>query len=155
MAKRNNSEQDKIDLNLTSMLDVVFQLIVFFLLVTNFTSAELPQLVVANASEAVIDENREPYITVNIIPKTGADGRTADGSGQVKNVRVGTKNIDRDSYGELTLLLKAEKEKNDGIHVDLRADATIHYENVQPIMDAITNAGIGRINLVATPEERQ
>ena len=155
MAKRKKLEPQEVNLNLTSMLDVVFQLIVFFLLVTNFTSAELPKLEVPEATSAIIDKNRDPYVTVNIIPQTSGSKGLADGSGQAKNVRVGTKDIGPGNYGELTLMLKEEKAKNDGIQVDLRADASIHYANVQPVMDAITQAGIGQINLVSSPEVRQ
>jgi biopolymer transport protein ExbD len=153
MARSRKKDSGKVDLNLTSMLDVVFQLIIFFLLVTNFTSAELPKLAVpvADRSKLILDRKK---ITVNVIPQTNTEGN-ATGSGQAQHVRVGSEDIPPQDYGRLTLMLKTEVELNEHIEVDLRADQSIHYDQMQPVMNAITNAGIGRVNLVAmTPDSK-
>jgi biopolymer transport protein ExbD len=42
--KLKKPEKSEMDLNMTSMLDIVFQLIIFFILVTNFAAADLPPL---------------------------------------------------------------------------------------------------------------
>jgi hypothetical protein len=41
---RKMKERPRMDLNLTSMMDVSFQLIIFFILITNFAAADLPEL---------------------------------------------------------------------------------------------------------------
>lgn len=156
MAKRHQPPKQDVSLNLTSLLDVIFQLIVFFLLVTNFTSLELPEMKPPEPDNSQARETqRRERIVVNVMPEAT--------SGRVKGVRVGsTRNIPPGNYGQLTALLEQEKEKKgspdsdnpeDRLQVDLRADTTVHYENVQPVMNAITAAGIARINLVAKTDD--
>jgi len=129
------------------MMDVVFQLIVFFLLVTNFTSADLPELEppVPMGSVAYEIENRTK-ITVNIVPEDGDKS-------VVKEVTLGILSVFPGAYAELTDKVKfeVEKGKDEGkdIEVDLRVDRRIHYSFVQPVMNAITKAGVSRINLIA------
>ena len=146
---RKHRESAKIELNLTSMMDVVFQLIIFFLLVNNMSSAELPKLETPEPleSKAYMLPDRQS-VTVNVIPPD-------EGANVARSVRVGVKDILPGNYGELTQLLKAEVEKNPDIEVDLRADKSIHYLHVQPVMNAITAAGIGRINLIAHTEQEK
>ncbi len=146
MAKKKH-QSSKMELNLTSMMDVTFQLILFFLLINNMSSAELPDLESPDPdqSKAIIYKDRQSMV-VNVIPMSkGAD--------TAKTVRVGIKDILPGNYRELTDLLKVEKEKNADIEVDLRADKALKYTEVQPVMQAITAAGISRINLIALAKE--
>jgi len=149
-ASRFKSDKTQVNLNLTAMMDVVFQLIVFFLLVTNFTSAELPKLEVPNLeeSQAIVMPDRRKVV-VNVIPEDG-------GTGLTKGLKVGITEIPAGEYGLLTDMLRKEIQNNPAVEIDLRADATIHYEQVQPVMNAITNAEITRVNLVAdlNPDKR-
>ena len=49
-------------------------------------------------------------------------------------------------------LQEARAERPD-LEVVLRADAALYYEEVQPVMTALTRAGIGTVHLAATLEE--
>ena len=145
---RKKPQKSEIQLNLTSMLDVILQLIIFFLLVTNFTSQTLPPLEPPDPTESAAQLPFDPErVTVNLIPDEAQSGRLND-------IRVNMRNIAPGDFAMLTSLLEDEKEKNELIEVDLRADRSIHYINVQPVMNAITAAGIGRINLVAYTEQQ-
>jgi biopolymer transport protein ExbD len=140
---RKSREPAKLELNLTSMMDVVFQLIIFFLLINNMSSAELPKLKPPEPveSKAIEPDPNERRVIINVIP----EGTT----GRVERLRIGIRDIAAGDYGVLTDLLKIEKETNEKVQIDLRADASVYYEHVQPVMNAITAAGISRINLVA------
>lgn len=143
MPRIKHSRAEDVNLNLTSMLDVVFQLIVFFLLITNFTSAELPELEVPDPIQSTARESEErAKITINVLPDEVS-------SGQAGRIRVGLLDLAPGDYGRLTDMLQLEFKKNPEVEIDLRADISVHYSQVQPVMEAITNAGIGRINLVA------
>lgn len=143
---RSKKVSSKMDLNLTSMMDVVFQLIIFFLLVNNMSAAELPELDPPKPINSVAQDPKErSRVVINVIPMS-------QGSPTVKNLRVGQANIPAGNYGELTTMLQQEKEINPAVEVDLRADTAIHYLEVQPVMNAITAAGVSRINLVAFTE---
>lgn len=139
---RHKVKHRKLELNLTPMLDLIFQLIVFFLLVTNFSSAQLPDLDPPDPdpSQAHQHPDRERVI-INVLP----DG----GTGQARSVQVGISRIEPGNYARLTELLEAEQSRYENVEVDLRADASIEFGNIRPIMNAITAAGVGRINLVA------
>lgn len=139
---RHHVPKRKADLDLTPMLDLVFQLIVFFLLVTNFSSAQLPEMEPPDpeSSEASTTPDRKRLI-INVMPD--------DGTGAVRSIQVGIQRIEAGDYGELTRLIEEERDRAEEIEVDLRADSSIEYGNMRPIMNAITSAGIGRINLVA------
>ncbi|MDH3585000.1 MAG: biopolymer transporter ExbD [Phycisphaerae bacterium] len=140
-----------VKLNLTSMMDIVFQLIIFFLLITNFTTAELPELEPPKPydSQAVDNPKREKLI-VNIIP--------AGSTGEPKGLKVGITEIGLGNYADLTRLIKehrdAQEAAMEGVEVDLRADKSIHYKFVQPVMNAITRAGVGRLNLICLTPDR-
>jgi len=57
--RKRSQGSDELELNMTPMLDVVFNLIIFFMIVTDLTQKELEQLVLPKASEAVKDEGDE------------------------------------------------------------------------------------------------
>lgn len=131
------------ELNLTSMLDVIFQLIIFFLLVSNMSSAELPKLdPPAPMQSQAQDSGERSRVIINLIPAQNK-------AGGIKSVRVGQEDILPGNFGRLTQMLQAEQAENPEIQVDLRADLSVNYKEVQPVMTAITSAGISRINLVA------
>ena len=148
--RRERTQQD-VNLNLTSMLDVIFLLIVFFILVTNFTTAQnVPMEPPAPEESQAFEPEERERVVVNVIP----EGDT----GRADRLRVGIRDIPAGQYGTLTELLEREREKlrerypEAELQVDLRADRSLDYNEVQPVMDAITAAGIGRINLVALLE---
>ena len=53
-----------------------------------------------------------------------------------------------EEFQAISDFLQAEVERNSEIEVILRADAATEYQYVQPVMEAITNAGISRVNLM-------
>jgi len=142
MARR-HTHREPAQLNLTSMLDVILQLIIFFLLVTNFAAQTLPPLEPPSPTRSAAQDPFQPdRVTVNLLP----DGAR---SGLADEVRVNMRAIPPGDLAALTALLEAEKEKNPDVEIDLRVDRSIHYRHVQPVMNAVTAAGISRINLVA------
>jgi len=137
----------KIDLNLTSMLDIVFQLIVFFLLITNFAAAELPDLDPPEPDEFVIeDDPQRMRLVVNVMPDLVGD--------RVHIVRAGTRDFALPDAPALTAHLRERRAEHPYIDVDLRAHRDIHYVDMHPVMRAIAKAGIDSVNVVARePQE--
>jgi biopolymer transport protein ExbD len=138
--------QGHITLNLTAMLDVVFNLIFFFICIANMAGNELPQLDAPRPDHSkAINISDRKKVTVNVIPEEG-------GTGYAKHVKVGADLVPPGEEGRITALLKKEVELNPAIEIDLRVDKTIRYQAVRPVMNSITRAGIARINLVAFAE---
>src|SRR5437762_13735431 len=111
------------ELNLTSMLDVVFNLITFFILITNFAAAELPRLAnsVPRPDQSIAQEStRKNRVIVSVLPE-GTTGRSI-------GVQVGSARQDLirpDDYAKLTDRLAKEKQINKDVVVTLRADRAI------------------------------
>ena len=60
MAKvKHKVDGKEVELNMTPMIDVVFNLIIFFMIVTDMTQKELEQLTLPNSSEAMEDDGQE------------------------------------------------------------------------------------------------
>jgi len=132
---------DKVELNLTSMMDVVFQLIVFFLLVTNFTSNELPELDPPEPDGFVaVDEDRQ-RIVISVLPD--------DSGTRMRTIQAGYKQYTPVELDRITAMLKQRKAEQAHTRVDLRADKAIHYRDISRVLGAITAAKIQHVNLVA------
>jgi biopolymer transport protein ExbD len=144
MARKKPPTRCKPELNITSMLDVVLNLIMFFILITNFASASLPPEVKAPKLENSVatDKSDMAKVMLNVRP-------TDQNTGEVKDVLFANKPYLVGNLSEVTEALKREKAINDDVAVTLRADRNIRFEQIQPVMTAITLAGIKTVNLVA------
>jgi biopolymer transport protein ExbD len=133
-------------MNLTPLLDVTFQLIIFFILVTNFAAANLPRIDVPSpedsAAEPQVDASR---IIVNVIPRPG----TSQADYLVVQGRpMGLYQLDR-----LAARLAEQVEHQPDLEVNLRADESIAYADIHPVMQAIARSGVVRVNLVALTDQ--
>ena len=144
-------------MNLTPLIDVVFQLIIFFMLVNNIAAREVVPMMVPNLDDAhtreMTDDDR---LFVSVAPRehTPAD-RSPDPlafSGTAQYVQVGSdrnRQFSMDQLDEVTALLRQRRERNPETRVILRADQALHYDEVQPVMNAITAAEVATVHLVA------
>ena len=142
-------------MNLTPLIDVVFQLIIFFMLVNNIAAREVVPMIVPDLEDPqtreMADDNR---IVVSVAP---ADHTASDRSpnplmfsGTARYVQVGSaQRFNMDQLSEVTDVLRRRREANADVRVILRADQALHYKEVQPVMAAITAADIETVHLVA------
>jgi len=128
---------DEPGINLTSMLDVVMLLIIFFMLGSQFTEEErqydiqLPTVADATALTGQPDE-----IVVNI---------RGDGTISVRN-QVRTP-------AELEAFLKEAAERFPGQAVVVRGDGRAIYQHVMDAMSTARQAGIRNLSLAHRPAE--
>ena len=152
MAKRKKVFLPKPELNITAMMDLVLNLITFFALVANFSSQSLPKLDPPKpdgskaAKSAATDR-----ITINILTDT------ALGNGTASEIVFGITKIPMADSARITAMLEdmlaRQKKTSDNVEIDLRADKNLRYDQVQPVMLAIVEAKIKKVNLVAlTPD---
>lgn len=143
-------------MNITPLIDVVFLLIIFFMLASNIVSKEAVEMVVPKLDEprtqGLGDVDR---IVVNIVPETGSRPEDpTDFYGQPRYVQIGLSRFEVDDLAGITDALVAAKKADPNVEVLLRADAALFYDTVAPVMTAITDAQIVKVNLVAyLPEE--
>lgn len=149
-------------MNITPLIDVVFLLIIFFMLVNNIVSEETVPMVLPELENPKTRQLGEvDRVVVNLAPEPftqkGRENFPLNHTGTIGYVKVGTGGSSRFEGSDLkgiTEALKQAKANNPKVEVLLRADGALYYDKVQPIMAAVTAAGIETVNLVAyMPEE--
>ena len=157
------------EMNMTPLIDVTFLLIVFFMLVTNIVSEETEKMIVPDLSDPKTQKLGDvERIVINItpFPFTASDraSNPLNHAGEAAYVKIGSlsENFPIDQLEGVTTALEQEvaaapkdESGNSMLEVVLRADSALYYNEVQPVMAAITAAGIAKVNLVALLPEDQ
>lgn len=127
---------DEPGINLTSMLDVVLNLIIFFMLTTQFTQHERQyEIQLPTVADAAALSGQPDEIVVNI---------RADGVIIVKNAPR--------SLAELEADLTAARERFPGQSIVIRGAGDGRYQPVMDVMAACRRAGIRNIALANRTE---
>ncbi len=158
MARRKRHNPTKPTMNITPLIDVVLQLIIFFMLVNNIIAEESVKMIVPAVDEPVAREvGDERRIVVNVSPGPfRMDERRAAPltfAGEPEAVMIAGQWFEADDVEAMTAALRTLREERGEVEVLLRADAAMYYESVRPVMQAIAGAGIERVNLVAYLED--
>ena len=134
---RDSDEHENFQLNLTPLIDVVFLLLIFFMVATSFLDPEkeinidLPQ---AQSGEALSETPDE--LVINVLK----DGRLIVSGGEL------------DRAGLKSALLRAAR-VNPETPVTIRGDRQVAHEHVVQVMDACGLAGLTNLS-VGTLEAR-
>ena len=126
-------------INMTPMIDVTFLLIIFFLLSSHLaqqeTQTELVLPAASSGNQAAVD-NR-PSLSVNV---------RADGS-----ITLGSTPTSRE---EMSGRLQIEREKlGPDMEVRIRADRSVPYKTVEPILLACADAGIWNVTFAVVKRD--
>ena len=134
--------------NMTPMIDIIFNLVIFFMLISQFQQLEIEDVVLPEAEAAkVMDYSQYRNIVINIIKgKTSSLDAVVKVMGREMNVLQPYTRPDGSQTvgGELTALLVSMTSQTDKsqLNVILRADADVPYEDVARVMLAAGAAGI-------------
>lgn len=133
MNLRGAKKRSDLLIDLTPMIDVVFLMLIFFMVSTSFTAnnslkLELPQ------SKAQAANKEEKQVTVSI----NADGRLF-----VQDERV----EDADLRRRVLNISKGDP----NMRVVLRADAEAKHKRVVYVLDTIRELGMGKVGIATTP----
>lgn len=129
--------------NMAPMIDVVFLLIIFFVLVSTFASAERVSMELPDpdASQA-----KNVKLTDRVIINVQlADADAGDGSGVTYNLGA----VRVDSLGAISDRLAEYVRNVPNLKVVIRADRRIHYGAVREVMEVVAENGIEKMNIVA------
>ncbi len=144
MAKKRQLEQKADELNMTPMIDVVFNLLIFFMIVTDMSQKELEKLTLPVSTEAVEDtgDEEERRVIINIVK--GANFK------QDQQVEIFIKKIkyDLDRLKE-HLFIHADSKRDmthesqpSEIFVLIRCDEDIRWREVQWVMQACADPAV-------------
>ncbi|MCC8179551.1 MAG: biopolymer transporter ExbD [Planctomycetes bacterium] len=124
-------EEEPYEIPMTSLIDVVFLLLIFFLVATNFIRRETDHEVTLPESEAGVKAQRPPSrLVVNI---------REDGS-LVVNGRLNTETELRRTVDEFV-------EANPGKPAVIRADARVPYRSVMRVFGICRAGGVQHVDL--------
>jgi biopolymer transport protein ExbD len=144
---RLNNTGELMSLNLTPVIDIVFQLIIFFAVTCQFIEAEnFPVTVPDNCKFANTDDQPGTQITTVTVIKTGL-GRS--------DFAVGSEKVAASSYGEaaerVATLLDARLKDlpADSRFVTLRIDKDVPYSEAQYALAAVAKSTATDIRLAA------
>ncbi|MBN1908322.1 MAG: biopolymer transporter ExbD [Pirellulales bacterium] len=144
----NHLARGAVGFNMTPMIDVVFLLIVFFLVSSHLARQEtqLPlDLPTAQSGQRDMEEDTRRLV-VNVLPPSEGDRR----------ILVGGRRV---SPGELTDAIRYESrhapagQAERPLEVRIRCDRTVPYREVEPILLACASAGVWNVTfaVVAGP----
>ena len=135
MRSPTNLSRGSVGFNMTPMIDVVFLLIIFFLVSRHLARQEvqleldLPEAGTGQRSEE--DEMRR--VVVNVLPEERPGGR----------IMVGGRLLAADALADL---IGYESRQADGqLEVRIRSDRKVPYQIVEPVMVACARAGVWKV----------
>ena len=143
MARKKN--QESCDLNMTPMIDVVFQLIIFFIVTINMSESRNEDIKLQlgqNGPEIKTDET-----SLALIIEVDRKGRVS-----ISNIPL--------SYQKLGQIINRRVKRFKTFPCMIRADVRTEHKHVKRVMDVCTANGIARVSFVAikdprTPETRK
>jgi len=129
---------------MTPLVDIVFQLIVFFMVVSQVVTAEREPMNLPSPQHSQAKAKQHPdRIVINLF---------ADAKGNIAKIKVNA-NVVANLSGLIDVLLKeGQGLEARGGSVILRADKNLQFKNVRKVLKAISNAGISRLEIAAQQE---
>ena len=133
MNLRNRKKRSDLLIDLTPMIDVVFLMLIFFMVSTSFTVSnsiklELPQ------SKAQAANKQAEQVTVSIAP---------DGQLYVQDELV--------KDGDLRRRILNVSKGDPNMRVVLRADAEAKHKRVVYVLDIVRELGMGKVGIATMP----
>jgi biopolymer transport protein ExbD len=116
--------------DITPLIDIVFNLVIFFLVATHFVSSEARETIVL--PQATQTDDRPPAarrLVVTVLP---------DGSLSVAGRAVSIPDVD-------AMIADAAQVGTEDYEVQIRGDRTAHFESVQPVLVACARHGVTRV----------
>ena len=167
MRIRRRPATDNVGFNMTPMIDIVFQLITFFMLVTDMSQRELEQIELPTARRAEIEEGGQPdRIFINIFhdrsiacpdydPEPEGDAvQVCHAPGHWKLSVKGKELTHEALYSEMEYEAQQKTDPADPSvslrTVQIRGDRSAPYEEVQLVLKTLAKVGISRVEFGAT-----
>ena len=138
MAHRHKGMQDGCDVDMTPMIDVVFQLIIFFIVTMKMEQDINPDIQLEDSVHGPIIEEVAPATIVVEISKSG-------------NISIHNAQLSRAKFRSIMI---SRKKRMGMFPVLIRGDHRARHEDIRAVMDICTDIGIWRINFAATQEDK-
>jgi len=156
----------RVAFNMTPMIDCTFQLIIFFILTTQLASQEYVRIELPKPDRNVAKEYELNKVVVNVVPHTDAEiDEDETLRGLAREYRISVDRFDKkDIDGLIARLIQFRRqaessEAGEGkagsgaFTVELRADRGIYFQEIEPVLQALQEARLGRMYITAVRGE--
>lgn len=131
-------KQEDPGINMTPMIDVVFQLIIFFVVTTDMQQKAIDESIkLAMAPHAKPVETRDPREVVIEVDEKG---------------RISIARTYMSAEYLYTIMRKTVADHGQTVPVVIRADGNTKHEDIRAAMDAVTRAGLWKVKFAAIKE---
>ena len=140
MRTPSNLSRGEVGFNMTPMIDVVFLLIIFFLVSSHLAQQEVQTEMDLPTARSGNRPGEDPMrrIVVNVLPEEHPEGR----------IQVGGRRLRAE---ELSELIGFESRRYDEpLEVRIRSDRRVPYRVIEPIMIACARAGVWKVTFAVT-----
>jgi biopolymer transport protein ExbD len=131
--RRSRRRREDIDINLTSLIDVVFILLLFFVVTTTFTRETQLQVDLPEAVSGAPDQNPPKRLDIAI---------SADG-----NYAINQHVLPKSDLDTLITALRAESNGDTTLPLSISADGKTPHQAVITAMDAAGKLGFSRLSM--------
>ncbi len=130
---------DTLETPITSMIDIVFQLIIFFVVTSAIDKDVVDESIkLASAQNAPAVETVDPHsVTINL---------HADGELNVAMMPMSLPQL-------RNFLISMRSQSGNATPILIRCDGTTRYRKIDQVMQVVTEAGLYRVRIVAMLEE--
>ena len=139
------SKPSLVDPDMTPMIDIVFQLIIFFMIVSEFQSMELEQITLPFALESHVDPHTDRRMIVNV---------NSNGEKMVMRRRYTDEQLSQ-LIAHRARLLWDHADNVSNLAVKIRADAECEYKHVQHLMTKCMHTGVWRVSFGTNQAENE
>ena len=135
-----SSTEDDVDINLTALIDVVFTLIIFFVVTTSFNNRSALKITLPSSQASQPEHQNKPLVI--LVDKSG-------------NYFVGNTALVRSDLNSLKEAISQQAGNDKKRTIVIQADAKTSHQSVITAMDAIGQLGFSHISIATTPEKKQ
>ncbi|MFY8061382.1 MAG: ExbD/TolR family protein [Arenimonas sp.] len=130
---------DDVEINLTALIDVVFTLIIFFVVTTSFNNRSALKITLPSSAASQVEAQRQPLVV--LIDKAG-------------NYYVGDSALVRSDLVSLKDVIRQQAGNDTERTIVIQADAKTSHQSVITAMDAIGQLGFSKLSIATAPEKK-
>lgn len=151
MAKKNVQTEFKSEVNMTPMIDIVFQLLLFFMVCSELSQleAETVELPWAPMAKAPENQGKQPGLLIVNVMKSNKQSEAGE-------IRIGGRKYDNNTLKEVVRNRAAQEPLEDvklrlsSLRVLIRADGGARFEAVQTVFDACQKNGVYKTEIAGS-----
>ncbi len=137
--------------NMTPMIDCVFQLLIFFMLTTQMASKDFPNIELPRPAHPQVKDYKETSrAIVNVIPYSAAEIRKDESlMGMAMAYTIKGQVLNPEEL--VSALLNAQRtcQKPEEFVVEIRADKRVQYSEIEPVLQALKDAELSKMHITA------